>query len=211
MGHIINLKGRKFGMFTIIDFESRENLKTKWKCLCDCGNIFIVDGGNIHNGHTKSCGCLRKEVTSKRLSTHRRSRTSEYRIWGAMKDRCYNPNTKNYSDYGCRGIKICDRWKYSFENFIEDIGFKPTKNHSIDRINNDLDYSKENCKWSTKKKQNNNKRTNMYFTINGVTKSLSDWCVLNNIDYKRTWQRVVRLGLPIEDAMSLPKYYNLKH
>ena len=108
-------------------------------------------------------------------TTHGMSRTPEYQAWKNMKKRCFNPNTKQYSDWGGRGITVCDRWKNSFENFFADMGLKPTAKHSIDRIDNDGDYCPENCKWATNAEQQNNQRTNRLITIGCVTLTIAQW------------------------------------
>ena len=106
---------------------------------------------------------------------HGMTGTPEYRAWLHMKDRCFNPNNKQYLDWGGRGITVCDRWKNSFENFFADMGLKPTPKHSIDRIDNDGDYCPDNCRWSTSKDQNNNKRSNRLITIACVTLNIAQW------------------------------------
>jgi len=112
-----------------------------------------------------------------RLKTHGMIKTSEYSSWDNMKSRCFNPNYKRYSNWGGRGITVCDRWKNSFENFFTDMGLKPTLKHSIDRIDNDGDYCPENCRWATKAEQNNNQRTNRLITIGCVTLNVTQWAI----------------------------------
>jgi len=107
--------------------------------------------------------------------THGMSGTPEYKAWIHMKHRCFNPNIKNYSHYGGRGIAVCDRWKNSFEDFLADMGSRPTAKHSIDRIDNDADYSPKNCRWATEAEQQNNKRTNHLITIDDVTLTIAQW------------------------------------
>ena len=107
--------------------------------------------------------------------THKMTGTPEYKAWKNMKARCFNPNTKNYSDYGGRGITICDRWKNSFQNFLADMRSRPTAKHSLDRIDNDGDYSAENCRWATRVEQANNKSTNRLITIGCVTLTIAQW------------------------------------
>ena len=106
--------------------------------------------------------------------THKMTGTSEYKAWKSMKNRCFNPNYQYYSHYGGRGIKVCDRWLNS-DNFLADMGTKPSPKHSIDRIDNDGDYCPENCRWATKAEQDNNKRNNHLITINDVTLTITQW------------------------------------
>jgi len=129
----------------------------KWKCLCACGNETIVRATNLHNGSTKSCGCLRKKTISKLKTTHGLTQSPTYRSWSSMRTRCGNPNYVNADSYSGRGIKICDRWLNSFENFLEDMGERPIGT-SLDRINVDGNYEPSNCRWATKKEQANNRR-----------------------------------------------------
>ena len=106
--------------------------------------------------------------------THRMSRTPEYDAWAQMRQRCFNPNHKSYSNYGDRGITVCDRW-LNFENFITDMGSRPTAKHSIDRIDNNGDYQKDNCRWATRKDQADNRRSNRFITIGCVTLNVTQW------------------------------------
>lgn len=131
-------------------------------CRCDCGNQKIISLAELKRGTTKSCGCWNSEVQSSFMidysTKHGKSNTPEYSIWKGMKERCNNPKNKSYHNYGGRGIKVFDRWLDSFENFINDMGERPSKNHQLDRINNDGNYEPSNCKWSTRSENTINKR-----------------------------------------------------
>lgn len=129
------------------------------KCKCICGKIVVIRKQKFTSGHTKSCGCLQKEKTSELSKTHGMSYTSEYKIWAGMLTRCTNKKAINYQNYGGRGIGVCERWN-DFSNFLQDMGIRPSKNHSLDRIDNNDNYYKDNCKWSTKIEQCSNKRVN---------------------------------------------------
>ena len=130
--------------------------------------------------------------------------TSEYTSWEGMKRRCFNPNYKQYSDYGGRGITVCDRWKNSFENFFADMGLKPSPDHSLDRIDNDGDYQKDNCKWSTKAEQSNNQRSNKpLITIKNETQTISHWAKKMSISEQVIHTRL-KLGWSEFDAVMTP-------
>lgn len=155
-----NLLGRKFNRLRVIEYtEERFRESVLWKCLCDCGSFCLATSYSLTHGNKQSCGCLQKERASESSSTHEKSSTPEYKIYIGMLTRCYNKNRNRYYRYGGRGIKVCDRWKNSFENFLEDMGERPSKEHSIDRIDNDGDYEPKNCRWTDKYDQAINKQS----------------------------------------------------
>lgn len=154
-----NLEGKIFGRLKVEKLSAKSKpKKIYWECVCECGNIVTIISSSLISGNTKSCGCLRKELTSSRRSTHKKSFSSEYNTYHHMIKRCYSKNHNSYDYYGGRGITVCDRWLESFENFYEDMGEKPSPKHSIDRINNDGNYEPDNCKWSTQSEQTVNSR-----------------------------------------------------
>lgn len=158
--------GQIFGRLTASHEATPELKKTLkyafyWWCVCRCGVIKRIDERSLTRGLTKSCGCIKADLLrsyDKKLTTHGKSKTREYHIWANIKERCLNPNNSRYMDYGGRGITVSDSWM-TFNNFIADMGDRPTPKHSIDRKNNDQGYSKENCKWSTKSEQAFNRRS----------------------------------------------------
>jgi len=173
----INITGLTFGRLTVLsesDLRTKDG-KVKWLCRCSCGIEKIISGKELRNGDSRSCGCLERETLLKRNTKHGLSKTPEYHIWKAIKQRCCNIEDHAYKDYGGRGITMCDRWLNSFENFISDMGDKPEGLFSIDRKDNDLGYSPDNCFWATKKEQGKNKRNNRWITHNGETKHLQGW------------------------------------
>lgn len=152
------LLNRKFDRLLVVAFEgtSKHN-HTIWKCLCDCGNVSIVDAGNLLQGKTTSCGCFQIERVKEANTTHGLSKTKVYRAWRDMLTRCYNPNREKYKDYGGRGIIVCEKWK-KFEFFYEDIGLPPNNIMSLGRIDNNGNYEPSNCEWQSAKEQRENTR-----------------------------------------------------
>ena len=135
--------------------------------------------------------------------THGMSETSEYSTWCEMKKRCFNANNKRYKDYGGKGVTVCDRWKNSFENFFADMGKKPSSDYSIDRIDNDGNYSAENCKWATPKEQANNRNSNRLITIACVTLTIAQWSKEMGFGYSVIGDRL-KSGWSERDAVLIP-------
>lgn len=133
-----------------------------------------------------------------------KSQTDEYATWARMLDRCYEESNPRWKDYGGRGIKVCDEWRFSFENFLADMGKKPLGKTSLDRIDNDKSYSAENCRWATNKEQCNNKKTNIKVEIDGITKSISEWCEILNLKVSSIFDRINKQGKSPKEALLLP-------
>ena len=152
---LINLVGKRYTRLKVLQHRGSGT----WLCQCDCGKRVILKGNNLKRG-TKSCGCLRRE----KLSTnpirlrHGMSRRKEYYAWCSMRKRCYNQKNKSYPKYGGRGIRVCKRWLKGFDNFLEDVGYAPSRTHSIDRENVNGHYEPNNVRWATKREQSLNRR-----------------------------------------------------
>jgi hypothetical protein len=153
----IDLTGRKFGRLQVVQRLARTSSGIQWLCLCDCGAKTIVSRSNLAYGGSKSCGCLRKEISFVNAFRHGHKGSSEYAIWVEMRHRCRNPAHKQYADYGGRGIDVCQRWDSDFLAFLNDMGPRP-RGRSIDRINNNGNYEPGNCRWATPLQQTHNRR-----------------------------------------------------
>jgi len=200
-----NITGKRFGRFIVIKPVGKNKWgKPQFLCKCDCVNEKIINGNNLITGNTKSCGCLLKHGHAKK---GKKSKT--YATWEHMVQRCNNPNHKRYKDYGGRGIKICKRW-LKFENFLEDMKECPPK-LSLDRINNNLGYYKENCRWTTSKENNRNKRNNIYLTFNNKTKLLIQFAEEYSTPHDTLYHRIYTCKWSIERALTTPvKKYKKK-
>ncbi len=167
---VIDKTGNKYGQLTVIRLDHREFRSSRlgsynfWLCKCDCGNETVVLSNNLTKGNTKSCGCQssRKKLKQK-MTTHGegsiKTRTKTYNSWRAMKDRCYSKNHKEYKRYGALGVEVCERWKNSYETFLNDMGQRPEK-YSLDRVDPFGNYEPFNCRWADSSTQRNNTRKN---------------------------------------------------
>lgn len=187
-----DLTGRKYGRLTAIKSVERDkNNHYKWLCRCECGNEKIIYAHSLRNDVTKSCGCLSKEIISEVNSTHGMTDTPIHYSWLFMRGVCNNSNNKQYKDYGGRGITICDRW-LKFENFYEDIGERPSKDHRFGRKDVNGNFELSNCKWVTIKEQNNNKQNKVLLIIDEKIHSKIEWSEISGTNYHSICSRLNR-------------------
>lgn len=196
------LTGRRFGRLVAIEkSETRRGRISEWICRCDCGNVRSVTTDKLNSGNTKSCGCLQKDTARARVKTHGASQTAEYRIWRAMRERC---RIKPHKRYGLRGIDVCDRWFNSFEAFLSDMGRRPSKQHTLERINGDGNYEPQNCKWATWIEQNNNKPGMLRVILDGKADTIANWCRQLGLNRDTVSNRIHNLGWSYVKALSTP-------
>ena len=169
---VVDLMGKTCGRLTVVGRSKREvkSGKAYWSCLCSCGEAVIARSDHLRSGRIVSCGCRKHEPTTQ---THGMTGTTEYMCWCSMRQRCVNPNQKAYKNYGGRGIKICPEWD-DFSVFLKDMGYAP-KGLELDRIDNEGNYTPENCHWTTRKRNTNNRRSSVNIRYNGMTKTMSEW------------------------------------
>jgi hypothetical protein len=162
----------------------------------------IVSTNNLRSGAVQSCGCLHREIAGQHLVKHGMSNMPEHTIWLSMHQRCYDSHVQSFPRYGGRGITVCERW-HDFQNFIADMGTRPTKNHSLERRNNDLGYSPENCRWATRIEQARNTRTNHFITIRDRTACVAEWLEIVGMK-KTTFYARMHKGWNAEEALMTP-------
>lgn len=196
---MIDLTGQRFGRLVVMQGEGGGvSGHIIWLCKCDCGSKTSVPSNHLRSGHTNSCGCL--------VTKHGHNKKGEvsktYQSWQSMVQRCTNPNNKDYYNYGGRGIKVCESW-LEFENFLEDMGEAP-KGYQIDRVDNNGNYCKPNCRWATRTEQARNMRTNHLKTYKNKTQCISAWAEEFDINYSTLYSRIFTYNWSLEKALITP-------
>jgi hypothetical protein len=214
MRAFIDLTGKIFGNLTVLSYEglsspsSNGKQYTQWKCFCACGSIKVIKGSLLRSGHAKSCGCLwekHKEEFGKQAVKHgfMADHLRLYKIWQGMMRRCYSQKSENYSIYGGRGIKVTDEW-HSVEAFCKwALSNGYADNLTIDRKNNNEDYSPDNCHWANYTVQARNRRNNHKLTFDGKTLCISEWAEILDIRQESIKSRL-KYGWSIKDALTMP-------
>ena len=200
-----DLKGKRFGLLTVIEKTKDKSGYSVWKCKCDCGKTHIALGTRLTHGKVLSCGCLRYTKASQKLTTHGKRHTRLYSIWANMKNRCNLPTSTEYARYGARGIRVCDEWQddfMAFYNWAIANGYRDDL--TLDRENNDGNYEPSNCRWATSHEQTRNTRHNRMLEHNGETHCITDWSAITGIPKALIGQRIDRLGWTIDKALTTP-------
>lgn len=219
---LIDITGNRYGRLRVIRKHAAPSSSggSLWDCLCDCGTKKTINGSNLRNGSVQSCGCLASEwaaslgsnpdfiarraaSVTKHGNKRRGMMSAEYRTWLAMKRRCFDCKSKDFANWGGRGISVCDRWNVSFENFLADMGPRPPGPYSIDRIDPNGDYEPANCRWATvSENSSEHLRANILVTHNGVSyPSLAAACRALGIPITRAHMRL-KAGMPMDRVLS---------
>lgn len=204
-GQVKDLTGNVYGKLTVLERAgSDKHRNAVWKCLCECGNIYCINGRSLTTGHTKSCGCSTGEFISNAKSTTKelaRKYPRIYNIWCHMRRRCKNPSDNSFARYGGRGICVCEEWDdfLNFLNWALENGY--SNELQIDRINNNGNYEPRNCRWTTEYVQSRNKRNNILQSINGETMTLADIAEKYHISRPTLYHRYHSQGLRNEELI----------
>lgn len=192
----IDISGQRFNFLTAlrrVGATKDKGQNSLWECRCECGNKKVLQIGSLKNGTTKSCGCMKPKLISASRTTHGITNTDIFRIWQGIRTRCENPRSKSFRRYGGRGIRLCEQW-HDVTAFAADMGERPP-GMSVERIDNDGNYSPENCRWATRREQQNNIRTNTKLTYRGARRTVAEWsreleipAYLIYARYKRGWR-----------------------
>jgi hypothetical protein len=201
--------GRSFGRWTVLERRPspHSDKKIYWLCRCECGAEGVIAGVTLRKGDSTSCGCFQRESASARMSQsgqiHGMHKSAEYSAWRAMIGRCYCSSTAGYSNYGGRGIFVCDRWRWDFSEFYLDMGARPSAEHSIDRIDVNGHYCPMNCRWATPIQQGRNRRNNHRLEYDGEILTLQEWGLRSGLSCTAIRRRLNK-GWSVQDALCVP-------
>lgn len=188
----IDLTGKIFGNLTVLQRTKNTTYgHPRYLCQCKCGMQKEIIGQHLKSGASSSCGCIQRAIASTYNSTHGLSGTRTYKIWKGMHKRCSNENSSGFYKYGARGIHVDKKWN-SFEQFFRYMGHPPTPHHSIERKNNNMGYSKKNCKWATMKEQSRNTRSNNFIEFSGIRLCVTDWAIKLKMNPDTLFMRIRR-------------------
>lgn len=197
----IDITGLRFGRLLAVEFAGLKNKRRMYRCICDCKNECVVRTESLRSGIAKSCGCLKKEKIGNLNKTHAMSKTVEYKAWGKIKSRIFNKNDKKYLQYGGRGLTMYQPWVDSFETFLNDVGLRPKNKTSIGRINVDIGYFPDNCRWESFYEQARSRTDNVFVNFDGKKMVLKDACLKLNVSYKNIHAKMKYKNLSFEDAI----------
>jgi hypothetical protein len=208
-----DLTGQRFGRLVVLGWAGHSKPNAAWVCRCDCGGEKLALSHNLKSLRTRSCGCLNLENLSNSGSADFCARDTkmhpEHKVWGQMIRRCHNPTERRFADYGGRGISVCDRWRYGengthgFMCFMTDMGSRPSPKHTIDRVNNNLGYSPDNCEWRTRTEQVRNRRNTIMIVYQDREMSLAEACEIAGVPLRVASSRL-RNGMAADLVLSQP-------
>lgn len=203
MGVFIDRTGQRFGQLTAVVYTGMDvNHKSLWLWRCDCGIEKVTRSNDVVSGQIISCGCFQRQHAGDWKRVHPKHNKRTYRSWRGMHARCTNPKRKAWINYGGRGITVCERWQ-TFAHFYADMG-DPPEGMSIERIDVNGNYEKENCRWATAREQARNRRNNRRITYGGHTRLLVEWAEELGMPASRLRERLYHLGWPVEEALYTP-------
>lgn len=197
-GSFEDLTDHRFVRLLVIERAPNRGKRVYWLCRCDCGTVKEIRQDALRNGRASSCGCYQRDVVTK----HGMWDSPEYGVWDSMLQRCESMSHHAYSQYGGRGIKVCERW-HDFVAFYQDMYPKPSRWHSLDRIDNDGDYSPNNCRWATKKQQSRNRNDNHVLTYHGQERCVAEWAEICGMKASALFMRL-KSGWTVEETLEIP-------
>jgi len=201
--------GDVFGRLTVVELlAGSKTTHAKAECKCECGSRKIIRRSHMTSHMISSCGCLRVEATTANKTTHGHTKHPLWHTYKSMIARCHNPKNPHFRNYGARGISVCDRWRMSFDAFVEDVGLRPRGDHQLDRINNDGPYSPQNTRWVIQRENLRNKRTTRRYQSKGQNLTLAEWSSISGVSASAMTKRL-RLGWRVDDAIWTPSMSRL--